>query len=107
VLNDYDRRWKRVIFDTPNKMIFQRTDDSFARYEVAIDESAKTLSLTKGRAFHWHSDFTYRRPVPDELTLDGEMDGYKIDLHLKREEFDTFRLLNSTFRWVRPPDAQP
>jgi hypothetical protein len=107
VLNDYDRRWRRVIFDTPNKMIFQRTDDSFARYGAAIDESAKTLSLTKGDSLHWHSDFTYQRPVPDELTLDGEMDGHKIDLHLKREEFDTFRLLNSTFRWVRPADAQP
>jgi hypothetical protein len=107
VLNDYDRRWRRVIFDTPNKMIFQRTDDSFARYGVVIDESAKTLSLTKGDSTHWHSDFAYQRPVPDELTLDGEMDGYKIDLHLKREEFDTFRLLNSTFRWVRPADAQP
>jgi hypothetical protein len=103
-LNDYDRRWRRVIFDTSNKMAFQRTDDSFAHYGVQIDESAKTLSLTKGRALHWHSNFAYQRPVPDELTLDGEMDGYKIVLHLKREEFDTFRLLNSTFRWVRPAD---
>src|SRR5262249_13971656 len=25
-LNDYDRRWRRVIFDAPNRMVFQRTD---------------------------------------------------------------------------------
>lgn len=105
-LNDYDRRWRRVIFDTPNTMVFQRTDDSFARYGVAIDENAKTLSLTKGHSLHWQSNFTYQRSAPDQLTLDGEMDGYNIDLQLKREEFDTFPLLNSTFRWVRPADPE-
>jgi hypothetical protein len=30
-LADYDRQWRRVIFDTPDKMAFQRLDDSFAR----------------------------------------------------------------------------
>ena len=35
VLNDYDRRWRRAIFDTPDVVVFQRTDDSFAHYEAS------------------------------------------------------------------------
>jgi hypothetical protein len=39
------------------------------------------------------------------LILEGEMDGYRIRAELQLLERDTFRLLNSGFRWVRPPDA--
>ena len=47
-LNDYDRRWRRVIFDSPDVLVFQRTDDSLARYGLSIDEATGTLALTKG-----------------------------------------------------------
>ncbi len=40
----------------------------------------------------------------DQLTLEGEMDGHRIRARLQRVDFDTFRLLNSGFRWIRPPD---
>jgi hypothetical protein len=85
-------------------MTFQRTDDSFARYGVSIDVYAKTLSLRKGQSTNWRSNFTFQQPEPDQLILDGQMDGYKIHMKLQQVEFDTFRLLNSGFRWVRPPD---
>ncbi len=103
-LNDYDRRWRRVIFDSPDAVAFQRTDDSFARYGVSIDDSTKTLSLTKGKSRTWRSQFRFDRPREDRLVLDGQMDGLEIQMQLQRVEFDTFRLLNSSFRWVRPPD---
>jgi hypothetical protein len=103
-LNDYDRRWKRVIFDLPDRMAFQRTDDSFARYGVSINASGRSLALTKGDSTNWQSAFTFDRPAEDELILNGDMDQYKIRMHLDRVNFDTFRLLNSTFRWTRPPD---
>jgi hypothetical protein len=32
------------------------------------------------------------------------MDGHHLRVRLALLELDTFRLLNSTFRWVRPPD---
>ena len=101
-LNDYDRRWRRVIFDAPDSVIFQRTDDSFARYGASVDPDGKTLALTKGSSRNWKANFTIDRPSPDRLILDGEMDGHQIRTQLRLVEFDTFRLLNSTFRWVRP-----
>lgn len=103
-LNDYDRQWRRVIFDAPDVAVFQRLDDSFARYRVATDAGARTLSLGKGRSRSWNATFTVARPSPDELLLRGGMDNRAIEVRLRRVGLDTFRLLNSRFRWVRPPD---
>jgi hypothetical protein len=105
-LNDYDRRWRRVIFDAPQWIYFQRTDDSFVRYGASVDVSGKTVALTKGRSRSWHSNFVFERPAEDQLVFDGQMDGYQIKMKLQRVEFDTFRLLKSNFRWMRPPDPE-
>ena len=102
-LNDYDRRWRRVIFDFPNVVAFQRTDDSFMHYGISVDVGSRVVSLTKGNSRNWKSAFRFERPAQDRLILEGQMDGYRIRLRLKLLELDTFRLLNSPFRWIRPP----
>jgi len=104
VLNDYDRRWRRAIFDFPGRMAFQRTDDSFARYGVTIDGARRVMMLTKGNSRTWSASFTFDRPAEDRLTLDGMMDGHAIRMRLSRVGLDSYPLLNSRFRWVRPPD---
>jgi hypothetical protein len=104
VLNDYDRRWRRVIFDTQTVAVFQRTDDSLAHYEATVDTSRRAVALSKRNGGAWRASFTFERPADDRLVLDGTMDGYTLRLRLRRVDFDTFRLLNSRFRWVRPPD---
>ena len=104
-LADYDRRWRRVIFEDPDAVVFQRTDDSFARYGASIDPAGRTLALTKGSSRTWRAAFSVDRPSPDRLILEGDMDGHRIHLRLRQVDFDTLRLLNSTFRWVRPHDT--
>jgi len=94
-----------VIFDSPESMVFQRTDDSFARYGVAVDIPRKTLALTKGQSKSWKSSFSFEQPGPEELVLEGEMDGYRIRMRLQLVALDTLRLLNSSFRWVRPSES--
>jgi uncharacterized membrane protein YphA (DoxX/SURF4 family) len=103
-VNDYDRQWRRAIFDAPDMLVFQRLDDSFAHYGVTVDTARQTLMLRKGQSRVWRALFAYRRERDDRLVIDGEMDGHTIHAVLLRVPFDTFRLLNSTFRWVRPPD---
>lgn len=103
-LNDYDRRWRRVIFDAPGVAVFQRTDDSFARYGVSIDQGTGTLALTKGGSRAWGARFTFDRTSDGGLRLDGEMDGHRIQADLQRVDPSAFPLLNSGFRWVRPHD---
>ena len=104
LLNDYDRRWRRVIFDSTTVVAFQRTDDSFAHYGVSVDTSSRTISLSKGNSRSWESRFTFERPAEGQLVLDGEMDNHKIHMQLQLVNLDTFRLLGSRFRWIRPPD---
>jgi uncharacterized membrane protein YphA (DoxX/SURF4 family) len=104
LLNDYDRRWRRVIFDAPSTVVFQRTDDSFAHYGASIDMESHSIALRKGNSRTWKSTFAYRRPSAERLILDGEMDQHTIHVELQRVDFDHFRLLNSGFRWIRPPD---
>ena len=104
VMNDYDRRWRRVIFDAPNVAVFQRTDDSLAHYGASIDEAGRSLALTKRNSRTWSARFSIERPSRDRLVLVGDMDHYRIRLQLRLVELDTFRLLRSRFRWVRPPD---
>lgn len=101
-LNEYDRRWRRVIFDSPDAVSFERTDDSFARYGARIDTALRTVTLSKSGSATWDAVFDYERPSETRLILDGRMDGRRIQLELERVEFDTFRLLNSHFRWIRP-----
>ena len=103
-LNDYDRRWRRVIFDAPDVVVFQRTDDSLAHYGASLAEDGRTLALSKRNSPTWSARFTVERASPTRMTLAGEMDHYRIRLQLQLVELDTFRLLRSTFRWVRPPD---
>ena len=104
VMNDYDRRWRRVIFDTPNVVVFQRTDDSLAHYGASLADDGRTLALTKRDSKTWSARFEVERPSHDRLILVGDMDRFRIRMQLRLVELDTFRLLRSTFRWVRPPD---
>ena len=103
-LNDYDRRWRRVIFDAPRVVVFQRIDDSLAHYGASFDSGTGTLALTKGSSATWRATFMVQRPSADRLVLDGDMDGHHLRLRLALVPLDTFRLLNSPFRWIRPPD---
>jgi uncharacterized membrane protein YphA (DoxX/SURF4 family) len=104
-LNDYDRRWRRVIFDVPSSMAFQRTDDSFAHYDVSIDMASHSLTLTKRHSSTWKASFKFERLAADQLTLEGEMDRYRIRMDLRLVDLDSFRLPNGTFRWVAPPSS--
>ena len=102
--NDYDRRWRRVIFDAPDEIVFQRTDDSFARYGVSFDRERGSMTLSKGGGRTWTSRFTFDRTGEDRLTLEGEMDGQQVDAQLTLMGSSAFPLLNSRFRWIRPHD---
>jgi hypothetical protein len=103
-LNDYDRRWRRVVFDSPQVMVVQRTDDSLAHFRASFDAGRNALTLAKGSGANWRATLSVQRPARERLLLDGEMDGHHIRARLVLVQLDTFRLLNSTFRWVRPPD---
>jgi len=100
LITDYGR-WRRVIFDIPSRMAFQRMDDSLARYGAAIKVNDQTLALTKDDDKNWKASFTFQRPTPDQLILDGDMDSHKLHMQLQLLDREKFLLVNRGFHWIQ------
>ncbi len=100
LLSDYGR-WRRVVFDFPTLASFQRMDDSFARYGVKIDVNSNGLVLTKSDAKDWKANLAFQRPTPDQLILDGQMDGHKVRMQLRLFDREKFLLISRGFHWVQ------
>jgi hypothetical protein len=100
LLTDYGR-WRRAIFDFPSRMSFQRMDSSTARFGASIDTNKQTVALTKDDDKNWKSNFTFQRPAPDQLILDGTMDGQKIHMKLQLVDRAKFLLVSRGFHWVQ------
>jgi uncharacterized membrane protein YphA (DoxX/SURF4 family) len=94
-------RWRRAIFDFPNRMAFQRIDDSYDRHGNTINEQDKTLTLTKDDDKNWKAAFKYDRPAPDQLILDGSMDGHQFHIQMKLHDLNKFLLVNRGFHWIQ------
>jgi hypothetical protein len=95
-------RWKRVIFQTPTAASFQRMDDTFRRYGVAIDTGAKQLTLSAAgdsSAAKW--SLAYQRPDHEHLLIDGVMDGTTMHLGLRFRDPDSFLQRSRGFNWVQ------
>lgn len=100
LITDYGR-WRRVIFDIPSRMVFQRMDDSLAGYGATIKVNDHTLALTKDGDKNWKASFTFQRSTPDQLILDGDMDSHKLHMQLQLLDREKFLLVNRGFHWVQ------
>ncbi|HEX3156201.1 MAG TPA: DoxX family protein [Candidatus Angelobacter sp.] len=99
LLTDKDR-WRRMIFDFPAFTSFQRPDDTFTGYGSAINEKDHSIGLTKPADKNWKASFTYARPAPDQLLLNGSMDGHQVQMKLKLLDRNKFTLVNRRFHWI-------
>ncbi|HSK44606.1 MAG TPA: DoxX family protein [Candidatus Binatia bacterium] len=99
LFTDHDR-WRRVVFDFPTFTSFQRPDDTFTGFSSTIGEKDSTLTLTKAADKNWKASFTYARPAPDQLVLNGSMDGHQVQIKLKLLDRNKFMLVNRGFHWI-------
>ncbi len=100
LLNDYGR-WRRVIFDFPARVTFQRMDDSFVRHPATLNVKDKTLVLNDDVDKNWKANFTFAREAPGQLTLDGNLDGHETHLQLRLVDINKFVLVNRGFHWIQ------
>jgi uncharacterized membrane protein YphA (DoxX/SURF4 family) len=100
LLND-SGRWRRAIFDFPDRVTFQRIDDSFARHGITIDVKNRRLVMTDDQDKNWKANFTFERTAADQLTLDGSMDGHNVHLQLKLVDRTKFELVSRGFHWIQ------
>ena len=100
LVTDYDR-WRRVVFQVPTAMMFQRMDQTFAGYGATVEMNLKRILLTKGPDASWKTELTFDRPDADHMTLDGTMDGHKIRMQLRRFDHTKMLLLTRGFNWIQ------
>jgi len=100
LVTDYDR-WRRVLFDRPTFVSFQRMDDTFAGYGARIDEAGKSIALTKPADKNWSASYTFARPAADRLILDGTMDGHTLHMELQLFDRSKFLLISGGFHWIQ------
>jgi hypothetical protein len=93
-------RWRRAIFDYPDGMSFQRTDDSFDSYGASVNLPERTLALTKSDDKNWRASFTFQRPAKDQLILDGRMDNHQVHMELQLTDLNSFLLVSRGFHWT-------
>lgn len=100
LVTDYDR-WRRVIFDNPARMSFQRMDDTFAGFGNKIDMAAKSLTLTKPQDPKWTASFTFQQAAADRMVIDGTMDGKNVRMELGLFPREKLLLVSRGFNWVQ------
>jgi uncharacterized membrane protein YphA (DoxX/SURF4 family) len=92
--------WRRITFDFPTFVNFQRMDDSPAWYAISIDMKNKTLVMTDDQDKNWKANFSFERSGQDDMTLDGSMGGRQVRMQLKRID-QQFRLVSRGFHWIQ------
>ena len=101
-------RWRRAIFDAyPDRMAFQRMDDSFAPYGASVNLPERTLALTKKDDKNWTASFTFQRPAEDQLILDGRMDNHQVHMELQLTDRNSFLLVSRGFHWTQDAPLRP
>lgn len=100
LLTDYGR-WRHAIFDLPSRMAFQRMDDTLARYGATIKVKDHTLALTKDDDKNWKASFSFQRPAPEKLIVDGDMDSHKVHMQLQLFDRKEFLLVSRGFHWIQ------
>jgi uncharacterized membrane protein YphA (DoxX/SURF4 family) len=108
LVTDYGR-WRRVLFQAPTAITFQRMDDTFVGYPAKIDVAAKTIAITtvpnvpnappatNGPT----TTFTFHQPDPEHLILEGSLDGRKLRMEGRLFDRNKFLLVTRGFNWIQ------
>lgn len=100
LVTDYDR-FRRVVFERPTGMAFQRMDDTFVYYTVKLDEAGKSMAVTRPVDPKWTGTLSFDRPDPAHLTLTGDLNGQKIAMRMELFPREKFLLVSRGFSWVQ------
>jgi len=95
-----ESRWRRLTFDRFNSVGISPADGPVQRYGAKVDLAAKTVQLSKRGDQAWKSNFTLETPSPGLITLNGEMDGKKIQAKLRKLDAKSFLLNSRGFHWI-------
>ncbi len=100
LLTDYDR-WRRVVFDFPESMVFERMDDSIGGFAVSFDAKRGSLALKKRADQKWKGRLTVHHQGPGRMTLDGQLGQHTTYMRLSLMDHNKFLLIRRGFHWIQ------
>ena len=108
LVTDYGR-WRRVLFQAPTGITFQRMDDTFVGYPAKIDVALKTIAVTTvpnvpntpAATNGPTTTFTFQQPDPEHLILEGSLDGRKLRVEARLFDRNNFLLVSRGFNWIQ------
>lgn len=95
-----ETRWKDIIFSTPGSLRIQKINGKAELFDLKSDFEKNTLTLVeKGQDPNRESELSFKRDSqnPQQITIEGVLDGRHIHAVLFRKEFV---LLNRGFHWI-------
>ncbi|MGV9678308.1 DoxX family protein [Nocardia sp. NPDC003482] len=107
-----ETRWRRIVFDQPEIMEYQRIDGELVPLRARVDTDARRLDLAPadsagdyrpGSSRHgdMSGSLSYQRPTSDRLVLDGQLDGRPVTVTLDRLDPNSFPVRGRGFHWVQ------
>jgi hypothetical protein len=97
-------RWRYLVFGYPEFASLWLMDASAEKaqqgFKLKLDEAKGRMTFSKHRDPKWRAVFSYRRPAPDLLEVQGTMDGQAIHARLRRIDEAKFMLVSRGFHWV-------
>jgi hypothetical protein len=102
--------WRWVMIAQPGNLSVQLVDGSWKRYRLDLDRERKLLRLwrsgkdAQGKTVRsvqggpQAAELAFRRPAPDLLLLEGELDGHPFRARLRKPA-----LASDSFHWIAEP----
>jgi hypothetical protein len=94
-------RWRRVVIQTANNVTFQFMNDRLATLGSVVDLPGHALTLKAGSGDSPKARFVVDQPAPDQLVLDGTMDGHQLHARMTLFDRSRFLLVSRGFNWVQ------
>ena len=94
-------RWRRLVFDFPDRVTFQTMDDTFIHYNASLNTKDNTLVLTNPSDKNWKAALTFHRTAKDRMMLDGGFGEHRIHMQLALLDRNKFLLVNRGFHWIQ------
>ena len=97
-------RWRYLIFDYPEfatlRLMDASSENARQGFMLKLNEAKGRMTFKKYRDPKWRADFSYRKPAPDVLEMQGTMDGHAIRARLRRIDETKLMLVGRGFHWV-------
>ncbi|WP_280434353.1 DoxX family protein [Nocardia carnea] len=97
-----ETRWQRLVIEVEGAVTVQGMDGRLTGLPAELDPGARTLTVvTAPGTAEPPVTFSYTRPDPEHLHLEGELDGRPTRIELSAVDPGTFPLNGDGFHWVQ------